>query len=209
MSPEGRRHSTVGGGTFVQQCAASVVVRVSPHKVLVGALVGAFVATFIVPAPRRDEPPVAVSENLGDMVPTTMRLRLLAKRRIAYEAAASRRSLVEAAALFRELNRLPPAAPDLALGDWDETLLRVPVRTDEERLCRQVVEWVYRVLRSEVSPESAAEAVERLEAEWQEVLRRHGAIRLPDSAVQPPVQELLEAARSSAPRTGPATRIRD
>jgi hypothetical protein len=105
-------------------------------------------------------------------------LRILAKERIAREAAAGARPLVQAAALFRELNRHPPAV--VAAGH--PSLLRG--HTEEERLCWQVIQYA--------TNEAAAAA--RLEAELHEELRRHGAVRLPDPAGLTSAAELLEQA---------------
>jgi hypothetical protein len=115
-------------------------------------------------------------------------LRIFAKRQLARETAAGRRSLVEAAALFRELNRLPPALQP-AEGPF------LTGRTEEERLCRQVIGYVAN-LEHDRSEAAADAAVARLEAELQEELERHGAVRLLDPADLPSAAELKEQARA-------------
>src|SRR5262249_53545748 len=95
------------------------------------------------PEPAEPDTP-SHAEAMTTPDPETVVLRNWAREQIAREAAAGRRSLVEAAALFRKLNRLPP--------EWHELLrlenayvgwaLSAPVHTEEERLCRQVVQWV-------------------------------------------------------------------
>src|SRR5262249_12093428 len=96
-------------------------------------------------------------------------------------------------ALFRELNRLPPEPPALSLMDntthpW---ALRAPAHTEDERLCRQVIEYVAGLLRGE-SEERAEAVVARLEAEYREELCRHGLIRLLVPPALPPARQLLE-----------------
>jgi hypothetical protein len=121
----------------------------------------------------------------------------LGQTQLAREVAAGQRSLVEAAALFRELNRLSPDVSALTTPDFDPSPLSDPVHTKEERLCRQVVQWVD-TLRLVASPEYADAAVARLNAEYRE-LRKHGEIRLPDSSSLPSNQTLLEFARKAMP----------
>src|SRR5262249_30190005 len=69
-------------------------------------------AVAVVCCPRTPDPaevpPPAEAEVLAERVPETAVLRVNAKKLIAREVVAGRRSLLEAAALFRELNRLPP-----------------------------------------------------------------------------------------------------
>src|SRR5262245_32853045 len=106
-------------------------------------------------------------------------LRIFAKDLVASEVAAGRRSLFEAAALFGALNRVPPQASALSLMDSKAGGPRVPARTDEERLCRQVIVWAPTVLTGWPADE-ARSVTDRLEAEFWEELRERGVIRLPD-----------------------------
>src|SRR5262249_11239932 len=103
-----------------------------------------------------------------------------------------------------ELNRLSPewAAP----SDPDPTgpPLHLPLNTEERRLCRQVITFVYVTLREGAPDEAAeavarreAEAIARLAAEFWEGLRQHGAGRLPEPSTLPSTQELLEQARQA------------
>jgi hypothetical protein len=124
-----------------------------------------------------------------------MTLRVLAKQHIARDVVAGRMSLIEAATLFRILNQ-PADSDALAIDDaqfWD---LREPVHTCDERICRQVVQWVGALALTD-SPERVATAVARLTAEYREEMRRHGEVRLPDWAGQPTAEELLNKARST------------
>jgi hypothetical protein len=136
-----------------------------------------------------EQPDIAPWDEVADeQISEVVILRILAKQHLTSEVAAGRQPLLEAAALFRELNRLPPA-----LHPADHPSLAG--RSEEELLCRQVIAYV--AARDGDWPESAAEvAVARLEAELREELRRHGAIHLPDPACLPSAPELLEQTRS-------------
>jgi hypothetical protein len=153
--------------------------RVWPHKFLAVVLAVALAVALPVAFCRRPPEPdpaaePVIGEAVGDPAPEVVALRVVAKGLLA-RAAAGRRSLVDAAGLFRELDRLPPA-PAPPTG-FDPTL-RIPADTDEGRLCRQVVA----VGRAELAadPDRAAEAVARLEEEFLQALRQRGAVRLPD-----------------------------
>jgi hypothetical protein len=126
-------------------------------------------------------------------------LRLLAKGRLTREVAAGRRPLLEAAALFRALDRRPPAPADPAGMPAGSA----GVLTAEARWCRQVLTWVAAL----PGPAAPAEAVvARLEAEFA-ALRRRGPIRLPDPSRLESADSLLDHARAEvaaglAPRPG-------
>jgi hypothetical protein len=100
--------------------------------------------------------------------------RGLAKGRLAADVAAGRLTLLEAAAAFRDLNRQWPPF------DWDRWRrilhYRYPGVSDEEALCRQVIDCTRTKLWEK--QEEAEKAVRRLEAELDEHLR-HGTLRLP------------------------------
>src|SRR5262245_54746629 len=169
--------------------------KLTPEKGLIGLVVIALLLTFW---PERSELKPGQSPVVTgmDAPPDTVLLRILAKRQIALDVANGRRLLVEAAVLFRELNRLSPAATDLTLADRYLSALRAPVGSDEERLCRQVVVGVDCVMQKEGTLAWAEEAVARLEAEFRAAPRTHGVIQLPDASALTPVQELLNAARA-------------
>jgi hypothetical protein len=154
------------------------------------ALVGALAAVVGRRAAEPDRPDLSAWDEfdkfVAEPVPEVVILRKLAKGHIARETAAGARPLVRAAALFRELNRYPPAVVPL-----DHPSLRG--RTEEERLCRQVILFVTNWDDDE--PEVVA-AASRLEAELQEELCRHGTVQLPDPAGLPSAVELLEQARA-------------
>src|SRR5262249_49490367 len=130
-----------------------------------------------------------------DAVPERMTLRVLAKKHIARDVAAGQLSLIEAATLFRVLNA-PAELDALARQDREFWVLNEPVRTDDERICRQVVQWVSAMGLTE-SPECVAEAVARLSEEYRAEVCRHGHVRLPDWTGRPTAEELLTNARST------------
>jgi hypothetical protein len=160
-----------------------------PLILLTLALAASTAAVVSRRAAEPEEPDPSLRDEVADeQVAEAVILRILTKQHLTSEVAAGRQPLLEAAALFRELNRLPPA-----LHPADHPSLAG--RSEEDLLCRQVIAYV-----AEPDgdwPESAAEAaVARLEAELQEELRRHGAIHLPDPAGLPSAPELLEHTRA-------------
>jgi hypothetical protein len=145
------------------------------------------------PEPEQSDTACAV-ESVTAPVPETIALRGWAKDQIAREVAAGRRRLLDAAALYGELNRLPPVA-DFSLQDVDNSPKSDPVGADAERLCRQVMTWVeQRVIRE--APDQASPVMDRLEAELRAALQEQGGIRLPGRSSLPPMREVLEQARS-------------
>jgi hypothetical protein len=179
--------------------------RAAPRKFLAVALAVALPIAFCRRTPGPDGLPEPPSPELAAPWPDVVPLRLVAKLQIARAVADGRRSLWEAAALFRELNRRPPQRgqpPEIV------THVHIPMDTEAGWLCRQVAEHVHVALHQE--PERAAAAVARLEAEFFAECRAHGAVRLPDPAALEPVEELLQQARAwiaeqerRAARTGP------
>lgn len=146
--------------------------------------------------PEPDDPPDAdPTEQLSEVV----HLRIQAKARIAREVIAGRRPLLEAAALFRELDRLPPVA-EVQFG-WIPVRLPFPTRTEEEKYCRSVAVWVWtwstnaRTPGDDSADERAAAAVARLVAEFENERGRCGAIRLPDSSALESAAALIERVR--------------
>jgi hypothetical protein len=163
--------------------------RASPRKFLILALaVGSLPVAFCGRLPIPDPPAVQPRDAATEAVV----LRVLAKGLLALDVAAGRRSLFEAAALVRELDRRPPAPARPGPG-WLDPTLRIAADTEAGRLCRQVVAAVRAELGAE--PDRAAAAAARLEAEFLRELRQRGAVRLPDP---PPgaVEELLRRARA-------------
>jgi hypothetical protein len=183
--------------------------RAAPRKFLAVALVVALPVVYCRQPPGPDELlPPGEAEPPAPAWPD-VQAAIVARARLAREAAAGRRTLAEAAALFRELNRRPPVTDPPAYADPDGPPLTIPRDTEEGRLCRQVIQYAYFALRSE-APGRADAAVARLEAEFFAECRAHGAVRLPDPASLEPVEELLKQARAwiaeHEPRAGGAGR---
>jgi hypothetical protein len=162
-----------------------------PLLLLTLALVGAAAAVVGRRAaePNRPDPsPIdEVDDIAAERAHEVITLRVIAKRHIARETAAGARPLLQAATLFRVLNRHPPA---LLMGDHPS----LRGRSEEERLCWQVIRYVTNL---EGDWPAAVAAAARLEAELQEGLRRHGALQLPDPTGLPSAEELLERARAT------------
>jgi hypothetical protein len=163
-----------------------------------GLAIAVAATVAVVFAPHLPEPvqPDGLSaiESVEGPVPDTVVLRGWAKYQIARDVAAGRRGLLDAAALYGELNRLPPVV-HLSLHDADNSPWRDPVRTTEEMLCRQVMTWVEQQLIRE-APDRVGRVLDRLETEFREALREHGAIRLPGRPTPAAVREVLEQARA-------------
>jgi hypothetical protein len=166
--------------------------KLTPAKLSVVPVAVVLTALLVCRPPLPDLPPEPpVSAALAEAAPDVVALRLVAKLQIAREVADGRRTLWEAAALFRELNRLPPepAKPTHVVSP-----VHIPVDTEEGWLCRQVVESVRVALYQE--PDRAAAVVARLEAEFFAELRRRGTVRLPEASSLEPVRELLQRTRT-------------
>jgi hypothetical protein len=103
-------------------------------------------------------------------------LRLRRKQRLTWMCLAGRLTLLETAAHFSALN---DASPEF---NWTKFREGTVGDSDEERLCREVIERVRSALASQ-GPTADRKKVERLEAELREHLR-HGPPRLPH--VEPP-----------------------
>jgi hypothetical protein len=92
------------------------------------------------------------------------------KRSVTDELIARRLTLFEAAAVFHAVDRVryPQGRP---------VPIYFPGKTEEERLCRQVIASVDERLHNRPDREAV---VARLEQELQEHLRRYGAVQLPE-----------------------------
>ncbi len=150
---------------------------------LVFCLVGAL--TFVLCRRPAEGVPAAEAGASAEDLPEDTALRMLARRRIAREAAEGRRSLAEAAALFGALNRRAPAPG-----------AERPGGAEAVRLCRRVIAYLDFALADRPREEVRAAAA-RLEAELRDGLRRDGDIRLPDPASLTPVHEILEQVRQA------------
>jgi hypothetical protein len=167
--------------------------RSVPIKFLAAALAGSLAVVYCRPLSVPDKAPSLPAPDEGEAQPGVGYLRALAMSRITREVADGRRTLLEAAALFRELKGLLPELPE---PHWDDTPMAIPTDTAEGRLCRQVALHVSAALRAE--PGRAAAAVARLEADFFAELRAQGAVRLPDPSSLESVEGLLAEARIDA-----------
>jgi hypothetical protein len=164
------------------------------------ALVVAFAIGSITVAPPASPEPesdVVVDVDSATPAPEAVRSRIYAKSRLVDELAAGRLSLIYAAALFRELDRLPPEMRYPSAPDPDPPL-RVSSPTDGERHCRTVIVYARNRLRT-TAPGRAEAVIRRLVAEFWAERDQQGTINLP--AVTPSeLQELLERARNDSAR---------
>jgi hypothetical protein len=151
-------------------------------------------------APSPPEARTQAGDSSADQI-AAIRLRSAAKFQLAREVAAGRRTLEEAAALFCELDRLPPAAGP-AVADLFNVDVPVAARTAAERACRQVINFVSVAVPGEAG--AAAEA--RLVAHYRAEVARRGTVRLPDPAALTPVRELLDQARAALAAVAPPSR---
>jgi hypothetical protein len=164
--------------------------KLSPRQFQIAALAGCLILVFCWPTSEPEAP--AAAEVPEEQTRSTILLRHLAKVFVARETAGGSRSLLEAAALFGELNRIPPASPELDGDPTDDE-----PRDEGVRLCREVITWVgmggsYEVL---VTGQTEA-AVARLEAELRDAINDEGKIKLPDPSTLVPATELLRQAQA-------------
>jgi hypothetical protein len=168
---------------------------------------GSLVVLFDASPSETDEPPRPVVSE-ADMEPVTeaLVLRILAKFHIARSVIEGRFSLVQSAALFGALNQIPPQSLELSLLDSQTSKLCPRARTDEERLCRQVIDFVITELAGE--PDRQEVAVALLKAEFRDQLHRESGIQLPDPSSLVSVEGLLEeAAAERADRRHRVTKL--
>jgi hypothetical protein len=167
-----------------------------PYYLAALASAGALAVVYWPWAQENPEPDPPHGMVLTDgPVPESMTLRIVSKQHIARDVVASRMSLIEAAALFRVLNE-PVDLDALGREGAQFWALREPAHTEDERICRQVVQWVSALDLTE-SPDRVATAVARLTAEYRKEVRRHGQVCLPDRAGRPTIEELLDQARAT------------
>jgi hypothetical protein len=118
-----------------------------------------------------------------------MVLRIRAKDRIVRDLARGRYSLFEAAALFRELDRVPPEVTYPAVS-YPPPPLELVSPTEDERYCVTVIAYARNSLEGS-EPDRARALTERLVAAfWAERFGR-GDVRLPEATALEPLRELL------------------
>jgi hypothetical protein len=162
-----------------------------------GAVVTALTGLWL-PEPDDAAPPdLPWSEAAGPSSPAAV--VGLVKLLVARDVAVGRRSLLEAAALFRDLPRLPPGqtSPSVEGRDWGRDLR---AETEEERLCIRVIGFVRGVLWEQPDVARLEAAQTRLEAEFWSAICEQGTIRLPDvppAAIEALLKQAREALRTS------------
>jgi hypothetical protein len=177
-------------------------VKLFALALVVGGVVIALTG-FLLPEPDDVAPPdLPWAEAAGQSSPADV--VGFAKKLVARDVAVGRRSLLEAAALFRDLPRLPSGLtpPSVDGRDWGQDL---PAETEEERLCIRVIGLVRGVLWEQPDVARLAAAQARLESEFWAAICEQGVICLPDvppAAIEALLEQAREALRTS-PR-GPA-----
>jgi transposase InsO family protein len=145
-------------------------------------------------AAARDEQP--------GRVPDAIVLRILAKGLLVEELASGRLTLLDAAALFRELDGMPPRT---VYATSPDPPIRLECPTEDERYCVRVISFARGALRF-TQPARVETVTDRLVAEFEAERRRSGTIRLPDPGSLETVHGLLQrCARAgvSPPTTAP------
>jgi hypothetical protein len=132
----------------------------------------------------------------------------LAKRLVARDVAIGRRSLLEAAALFRDLPKwsVSLATPFVEGRDWGQDLL---AETEEERLCIRVIGFGRAVLWEQPDVARLEAAQTRLEGEFWGAICEQGAIRLPDvspAAIEALLKQARDGLRTSTKGAAPGQR---
>src|SRR5262245_54644911 len=114
----------------------------------------------VVPRPKTMAASAIAPANGGDReAGEILTHRSNAKNAITREVIAGRLPLIHAAALFGMLNQVPPKTVRYDIEDSLVLPFRLPVHTDDERLCRQVTTWVHHRLADQ-SPKKAREVVD-------------------------------------------------
>ena len=141
-----------------------------------GFLVRGLAAEAGAPAAAESERAAEAEGERLEALSRGARRRLDAKAGVILEVLQGRLTLPEAAARFRDLNDQLPAF------NWEQFRQAYPGRSDDERHCQQVIQFV----RNEVQARGAADLapVARLEAELHERLDR-GDLRLPERGPAP------------------------
>jgi hypothetical protein len=140
---------------------------------------------------------VARDEPFGP-IPDTLRLRILAKEQLVEEVASGRLTLFATAALFRELDGMPPRNE---FPTHQDPPIRLECSTEDERYCVRVITFAWNSLRATPAQPGRAEIVtERLVAEFEAERNLSGTIRLPDPRSLEPIHRLLRrCARAGLP----------
>jgi hypothetical protein len=116
-------------------------------------------------------------------------LRIRAKDRIVEALACGRYSLFEAAALFRELDRVPPEVTYLPFTD-PALALQLESPTEDERHCVTVITYARNSLQGS-DPARALALTDRLVAEFWAARSGREGVRLPEAPARESIRELL------------------
>jgi hypothetical protein len=175
-----------------RRCPVMTVSRCGFVYVLLAVVVAIVLGRRVVEMPVRPHSTDPAIDERASPEAEVLMLRIRAKHRIVEDLVHGRRSLVEAAALFRELDRLPPQAKYFA-DLYPDPPLRLASLTEEEQYCIAVITYARNSLRV-IRPDQAEAVTGRLVAEfWAERCER-GEVRLPEATALAPVHELLERA---------------
>lgn len=150
--------------------------------VAVGSVLTVTCASQLTPEllPVRPEPGrFAVSDD-QDRTAETIRLRILAKNRIVDGLTDDDLPLLDAAALFRELDRIPPTT-QYPLVTHPGHPLPLTSPTEDESCCSAVILFAHNSLKV-TRPDQEEVVTKRLVAEFWTEKCRQGAVRLPDPA---------------------------
>lgn len=166
-----------------------------PCLALTAALMAAGVVLIKRPTgePAESAGPEPVDTQVAQPWSESMQLSPFARAMLIQDVIDGRRTLLQAATLFRELH--------LRNGQrWDRPWVvlagfRLPRGTPGERLCQQIEAWVRGALEND--PERCEAVLSRLEKELRDAPREHGEICLPDPAGLQSVEQLLADARES------------
>jgi hypothetical protein len=143
-------------------------------------------------------------EDPSSPLPELYLLRILAKDRIVADLALDRCRLLDAIALFRQLDRIPPAV-NYPAGPPPDPPLELPSPTETERYCLWAITYARNSL-SKSQPDRFEAVTRRLVAEFWAERRKHGEIRLPEAPSPESVHQLLERARDDSARGQPGKR---
>lgn len=111
------------------------------------------------------------SEQLSHEIALSMQ-RIRAKENATRAVINGQTTLIEAASLFRSLHEDPRT--------WHDPLHPRPEFDDGESWCRHVILWVDTRLQREAPSSQGAAVRQRLKAELQKELQRHGRVTLPN-----------------------------
>jgi hypothetical protein len=143
----------------------------------------------------RSPDPASASADRDDSHAATIKriqLRIRAKEQLVEDLAAGKRTLLQTAALFRELDRIPPAVsrPDPVI----DPPIRLENPTEDEWQCLWVLAYT-RTLLQVTHPDREVSVTDRLVKEFEVERRDRGTVRLPDPQPLGSVSAILARSR--------------